>query len=208
MNNKPNNRNRRSHSGQKRRSPGGRQQNNHRRDAQVRNNCKQQIDKYTNLAQEARKEGDYHQVEYYYQHVDHYQRLLNEIEEANPPKEKRQHDHNGRQKGDQSDNNGADQNVNDDNGSVDQNNEGSGPSNDADNADNADNADDAKTDDVIKVIDPADMPQPSLDLGADDEPAPKPRKRIARGPGRPRKPRAPKAAETEDASPVVANETE
>lgn len=199
MNNKPNNRNRRSHSGQKRRSSGGRQQNNHRRDAQVRNNCKQQIDKYSNLAQEARKEGDYHQVEYYYQHVDHYQRLLNEIEEANPPQEKRPNDQNGRHRGNQSEGNDSDQGMDGENQSNDQDNDGDEQSG---------NETSDQDENVIKVIDPAEMPQPSLDLGADEEPAPKPRKRIARGPGRPRKPRAPKAADSEDANPMVASETE
>ncbi|RMF72245.1 MAG: DUF4167 domain-containing protein [Alphaproteobacteria bacterium] len=51
-------------------------------DPQLRNHARQMVDKYRNLAREALAAGDHVQAESYFQHADHYQRILNELQEA------------------------------------------------------------------------------------------------------------------------------
>lgn len=54
-------------------------QNQGRSSAAQRNHLQQQLDKYTNLAREASSTGDKIQAESYYQHAEHYLRVLNVI---------------------------------------------------------------------------------------------------------------------------------
>lgn len=58
---------------------GGRGGQGNRSEPKVRGNAKQLLDKYKNLAQDALRSGDRVQAEHYFQHSDHYQRLVNEV---------------------------------------------------------------------------------------------------------------------------------
>ena len=55
---------------------------NNRLDPKMRNHARQMLDKYKSLARDAMQSNDRVQVEYYLQHAEHYQRVLNEFEEA------------------------------------------------------------------------------------------------------------------------------
>ena len=54
---------------------------NRRSDVKVGGNAKQQLDKYKSLARDAAQSGDYALSENYFQHADHYHRILNERQE-------------------------------------------------------------------------------------------------------------------------------
>lgn len=58
-----------------------------RAESRVRGNAKQQLEKYKSLARDAHQSGDPVMAEYYHQHMDHFQRLLNEQSEARGPQQ-------------------------------------------------------------------------------------------------------------------------
>ncbi len=51
----------------------------------MRNNAEKQHEKFTNMAKDAASGGDIVQAEYYYQHADHYYRIMNEFDKLNVP---------------------------------------------------------------------------------------------------------------------------
>lgn len=58
---------------------GNRGQSGNRSGTKNRGNVKQQLEKYKNMARDATQNGDHVTAEYHLQHVDHFQRLLNEM---------------------------------------------------------------------------------------------------------------------------------
>jgi hypothetical protein len=64
-------------------------QNDHANAARVRRHATAQREKYNNMARDALSSGDRVQAEYYFQHVEHFTRVLNEL----PPEETRQNRH-------------------------------------------------------------------------------------------------------------------
>jgi len=62
------------------RGGGGGGRDGNRSDPKTRNNARQMLDKYKSMARDAMQNNDRVQSEYYFQHAEHYQRVINEIE--------------------------------------------------------------------------------------------------------------------------------
>jgi len=122
-NNRGNNRRR----GRNNRSQGGNHQQLNRVDSRARGNAPQMLDKYRKLAEEAHRNGDRVQAEYYLQFADHYFRVIADgkarMEEQRPRRGDERGDRDSDNSGNQdSDDDSRDEDSrDDDNGDNDQN---------------------------------------------------------------------------------------
>lgn len=75
------------HRNQARRPNGSGQRNLGKQPTRNRGQAKQQVERYTSLAQEALQAQDFVNAQNYFQHAEYYQRLLNEQAADNQPKQ-------------------------------------------------------------------------------------------------------------------------